>query len=176
MAGASIGGACYLSQRNSFALNKGRCIKTANRLGTNELLLEKGRHLGLPRNQRTCPCCGHGVEDAFHFTMKCSAYRTERQRFFDAVEKIINESGEDIFNWRDQSLKERFAFLHSCGLDPKDDGAEAEYAQWRKIEVEFYKFSVAIKSRRKEIIKKLPPNSRYDPADLLSDRWGSMSK
>ena len=67
-------------------------------------------------------------------------------------------------------------FLHSCGLDPKDDGAEAEYARWRKIEVEVYKFSVAIKSRRKEIIKKLPPNSRYDPADLLSDRWGSMSK
>ena len=53
---------------------------------------------------------------------------------------------------------------------------QVKYAQWRKIEVEFYKFSVAIKSQRKEIIKKLPPNSRYDPADLLSDRWGSMSK
>ena len=70
----------YLNQiRNT----KHRQMLTKFRLSNHKLMVEKGRHLRLPLNERTCPVCQAGVEDEIHFLVQCTHYETLRKPLLD---------------------------------------------------------------------------------------------
>ena len=160
-------GVSYEQHRNSYALNRGRSIKTELRMGTAHrvrLMVDIGRHLGLPRNQRTCPCCGKGVEDAFHFTEKCPAYAKEREEF----RRCIECDGEDPYDVLALKPQQRHRLLLGDGPDKNDDN----YARWRHIEKNYFVYLASAAARRAELTR--PSIDR--PADWLPNRRGSMAK
>ena len=52
-------------------------------------MIEKGRHLGIDRNQRFCPFCPNKIEDEKHFLTRCPQYRHLREILFDHVKTVI---------------------------------------------------------------------------------------
>ena len=49
---------------------------------SHDLFIEKGRHLNIERNQRTCNMCtGNMIENEFHFLLSCPAYSELRQKY-----------------------------------------------------------------------------------------------
>ena len=57
------------------------------RISAHQLMIEKGRHLNIPKNNRLCPLCDSNIEDEDHFLFKCNDYKTQRTIFEN---KIIN--------------------------------------------------------------------------------------
>ena len=52
------------------------------RCSDHPLEIEKGRHLNIPRDERTCKVCTDGViEDEEHFLLKCEVYQTLRVKY-----------------------------------------------------------------------------------------------
>ena len=51
------------------------------RLSSHNLLIESGRSLNIPRNERICQICNSDIEDEFHFVLKCPAYRDLRKKY-----------------------------------------------------------------------------------------------
>jgi hypothetical protein len=157
----------FQQQRNSYALNRGRSIKTELRMGTAHrvrLMVDIGRQMGLPRNQRTCPCCGKGVEDAFHFTEKCPVYANEREEFHRCIEC----DGEDPYDILALKPQQRHRLLLGDGPEKGHEN----YARWRQIETKYFVYLVSAAARRDELTR--PASGR--PADRLSDRRGSMAQ
>ena len=68
--------------------NKHRISLTKLRLSNHTLMIEKGRHLKLDRNQRYCPFCSNEVEDEIHFMITCKNYAAERYELFDQMGRI----------------------------------------------------------------------------------------
>ena len=61
------------------------------RMGTHELMVEKGRHKNIPREQRTCPVCEQNVvEDETHFMLECTRYHAARVSMYAAVSAETN--------------------------------------------------------------------------------------
>ena len=150
-------------------------IKTRFRLGTNELMLDRGRRMKLAPNQRKCPCChSNAIETPFHFTMECPAYNNQRRAFFKAIQKATSSSNTDHFLWNSKSKEEQFALLMANGISKND----ASYPQWRQIETAHFIFNTAAVQHRAKLIRSLCDSGELDfnPADLLSDRWGSIAK
>ena len=52
------------------------------RLSNHTLLIETGRHQGIPAPERKCPFCPEHIEDEFHFLINCPTYNTLRNNLF----------------------------------------------------------------------------------------------
>ena len=55
------------------------------RLSNHQLMIEKGRYLGLPPENRLCPFGCNKVEDEFHFFAKCSFNSDIRSKFTNEI-------------------------------------------------------------------------------------------
>ena len=69
---------------------KERTALTKIRLSNHSLMIEKGRHQKLDKNQRFCPFCPDVVEDEIHFLLKCKTYHNLRRVFLADAEKDIS--------------------------------------------------------------------------------------
>ena len=58
------------------------------RLSNHTLLIETGRHQGIPRSDRKCPFCPQHIEDEFHFLIHCPTYKTLRYNLFEGIKEI----------------------------------------------------------------------------------------
>ena len=84
-----------------FYLTRPRDIKVVAqfRLGCHGLAVREGRWgVRTPRSQRTCPCCGHGVEDELHL-WECPIYEDARSSFPSLCEPAES--------WTDRGFNER---------------------------------------------------------------------
>ena len=97
----NIGKENYLNQIKN---TKHRQMLSKFRLSTHKLMIEKGRHLKLPLEERTCPVCHTGVEDEIHFLVKCDYYATLRKPLLDNCSK--NRLQFDFY-----SDEEKFIFM-----------------------------------------------------------------
>ncbi len=68
---------------------KKRKSLTKLRLSNHLLMIEKGRHKQIDRNQRYCPFCPDSIEDEMHFLLKCEAYKFSRPEFLESAQKLI---------------------------------------------------------------------------------------
>ena len=68
---------------------KERTALTKLRLSNHLLMIEKGRHLNISRNQRFCPFCPNIIENEKHFLTRCSQYRHLREELLNQVRAII---------------------------------------------------------------------------------------
>jgi hypothetical protein len=69
---------------------KDRISMTKFRLSNHELMIEKGRHLGLEISERKCPFC-HSIEDETHFLIVCTNYVPLRNEFLKSVQEKLKE-------------------------------------------------------------------------------------
>ena len=75
-----IGYEDYLTQISS--INDRRAL-TKFRLSNHSLMIEKGRHLGIDKNERFCKFCLDKVEDEIHFLINCKTFEMHRKNLFD---------------------------------------------------------------------------------------------
>ena len=62
-----------------------RISMTKIRLSNHGLMIEKGRHNHIERENRKCPFCKHRVEDEFHFIIECPTYASIRAQFLEKL-------------------------------------------------------------------------------------------
>ena len=78
------------------------------RLSNHQLMIEKGRHLGLPSEKRLCPFGCNEVEDEFHFFAKCTLNHNIRSKFtnevFDTNHSISFSDFCDCISSSDENL------------------------------------------------------------------------
>ena len=55
------------------------------RLSNHSLMIEKGRHQGIARGDRTCPFCPLSVENEKHFLLHCKNYSEMRNHLFNTA-------------------------------------------------------------------------------------------
>jgi len=73
---------CIMGKQHRSALAKFRC-------GVAPIMLELGRHRGLPVAERTCPFChNHCVEDDVHVLTNCSLYVDYRNELYECMANI----------------------------------------------------------------------------------------
>ena len=77
---------------------------TRLRKSAHSLKIEKGRHHGIPRHNRTCPrCSSNEVEDELHFLLTCSALHNERESLIQCITdnciNFIKLTNKDKFIW-----------------------------------------------------------------------------
>ena len=59
-------------------------------ISAHTLMIERGRHLNIPRNERYCSVCNSGqIENEKHFLLHCEKYSTKRDIFYHKVSNII---------------------------------------------------------------------------------------
>ena len=68
---------------------KERTALTKLRLSNHLLMIEKGRHLNISRDQRFCPFCPNIIENEKHFLTRCPQYRHLREELFNQVKTVI---------------------------------------------------------------------------------------
>ena len=62
---------------------KHRSALSKFRLSNHELMIEVGRHKGVPKEERFCPLCPNpAVEDEIHFLINCQSFNTLRKDIF----------------------------------------------------------------------------------------------
>ena len=66
---------------NYLNIRKFRYYYSSFRCSSHQLMIEKGRYLGLDRSQRLCPICKSGIEDEFHFMLICPLYKSLREKY-----------------------------------------------------------------------------------------------
>ena len=67
-----------------------RMSMTKFRLSNHRLMIEKGRHMNIEREERKCPFCPT-VEDEYHFLLHCRIYSTLREIMLSNVQDKLNE-------------------------------------------------------------------------------------
>ena len=73
---------CQIFNKLKLSLRRIRIAMTRFRTSSHDLFIEKGRHLNIERNQRTCNMCtGNMIENEFHFLLSCPAYSELRQKY-----------------------------------------------------------------------------------------------
>jgi len=73
---------CIMGKQHRSALAKFRC-------GVAPIMLELGRHRGLPVAERTCPFCNNScVEDEVHVLTNCSLYVDYRNELYECMANI----------------------------------------------------------------------------------------
>ena len=78
-----IGRVRYLDKIRNY--NKRR-ILTKIRLSNHTLMIEKGRHKGLGKEERICPFCAEDkVEDEYHFVFECPTFNRPRRELFSKI-------------------------------------------------------------------------------------------
>ena len=55
------------------------------RLSNHRLMIEVGRHNGIPKELRFCPFCPQKVENELHFLLECSLYKTQRANLINPL-------------------------------------------------------------------------------------------
>ena len=69
-----------------------RVMFTRFRLSNHQLMIEKGRHLNIVKEERFCPLCPNAVEDETHFLITCKAFQKEREKLFMEINKVNKAS------------------------------------------------------------------------------------
>lgn len=60
------------------------------RISAHPLMIERGRHLNIPREERYCPVCKNGeIEDEQHFLLKCNRYTSKREILENKINVIF---------------------------------------------------------------------------------------
>ena len=59
------------------------------RLSNHDLMIEKGRHLKIRKEQRFCPFCTNTVETEHHFILNCETFTPLRNQLIDEVGRIL---------------------------------------------------------------------------------------
>jgi hypothetical protein len=59
------------------------------RLSNHRLMIEVGRHNGIPKEIRFCPFCPQKVENEFHFLLECSLYKIQRENLINPITNLI---------------------------------------------------------------------------------------
>ena len=62
-----------------------RVLVSKFRLSNHRLMIEVGRHSGIPKEQRFCPFCPSWVENEAHFLFCCPTYKHLRGRYLNPV-------------------------------------------------------------------------------------------
>ena len=75
------------------------------RTSDHKLLIEEGRHKGIPRENRMCKFCGTEIEDEQHMLIDCKLYG-ERPKWFSDI-------GEKYPNFNTLTNHQKFLFLMS---------------------------------------------------------------
>ena len=70
---------------STITITKFRTALAKFRSSAHSLLVERGRHLGIPREHRLCVYCDIYVEDEVHFVMFCPLYENLRHMYFDNI-------------------------------------------------------------------------------------------
>ena len=78
------------------------------RLSNHTLMVEKGRHENIKREERFCCFCHQEVEDEFHFLNKCKTYCPLRENLFKEIKEIM----PDFYYPHDERFL--FWFLLKC--------------------------------------------------------------
>ena len=92
----------YLSIVKSF---EKRSRLTRLRVSAHSLRIEKGRHQGIPRHDRTCTRCSSGeVEDEVHFILKCKSLDSARNKLIKCIE-------QNCPNFKELSDQNKFIWL-----------------------------------------------------------------
>ena len=68
-----------------------RATMSKFRLSNHSLMIEKGRHIKIRKEQRFCPICPNEIEDEKHFLLNCEGYKNERRVFFDIVKRLYKD-------------------------------------------------------------------------------------
>ena len=67
------------------------------RISAHLLLIERGRHLNIPNNERYCPLCKtNQIEDEKHFLLNCKSLENQRDTFNVNILNILDH--KNIFN------------------------------------------------------------------------------
>jgi len=59
------------------------------RLSNHTLMVEKGRHVNIKREERFCCFCHQQVEDEYHFLIRCQTYCPLREKLFNEIKEIM---------------------------------------------------------------------------------------
>ena len=65
-----------------------RCLANV-RGSSHELMIEQGRHYGLPEEYRTCPYCEGCIEGQIHFLLICPLYKELRTHYLFNINENI---------------------------------------------------------------------------------------
>ena len=83
---------------------KDRISMTKFRLSNHKLMIEKGRHHGLEKEERICPFCT-SVEDEIHFLTECEVFTPLRRDLLTQAQNISKSplmrhlQGKDLFKF-----------------------------------------------------------------------------
>ena len=97
----TIGRESYLTDIKN---TKQRQKLTKFRLSNHRLMIESGRHMKLPKNERMCPVCSEGIEDEVHFLVNCNFYEEIRKPLLDMCVEL--KPNFDFY-----SDEEKFVFI-----------------------------------------------------------------
>lgn len=67
-------------------------------------MIEVGRHMKVPKEDRICEVCKNGIEDEIHFLIKCQLYEAGREPLFELCAGLRPQ-------FRYYSDQEKFIFL-----------------------------------------------------------------
>jgi len=89
--------ACHIILAPSYVniVDKFRRSLANFRGSSHELMIEQGRHYGLPEDYRTCPYCEGCIEDQIHILLICPLYNELRTRYLSNIKE--NSSHIDMF-------------------------------------------------------------------------------
>lgn len=93
----------YLKSKN-FEFRK---LITKFRISNHCLLIEKGRYLKIPRENRICQNC-NVIEDEKHFLLECNKYFAPRQTY---IEKV--KTGKESINFDNMNENEKIKYILS---------------------------------------------------------------
>ena len=82
----SLGYEQYLSEIQNV---EQRTALTKLRLSNHQLMIEKGRHIGVEKDSRFCPFCPNKIENEKHFLMECNPFSTLRNELFQKSRKVL---------------------------------------------------------------------------------------
>ena len=76
---------------NSIQNTDARISFTKFRLSNHCLMIEKGRHKNIDKNQRFCPFCPNMIEDEIHFLLECKLFEDYRKTLLENIYVITRE-------------------------------------------------------------------------------------
>jgi hypothetical protein len=115
---------CYTSFKSVFEfekyldiidVKKYRFFISAFRTSSHSLMIEKGRHIGLDRESRTCFQCISCIEDEYHFILVCPIYRTLREVYISKKyyeNPTINKFNILMASKNEQTMKNLALFIY----------------------------------------------------------------
>ena len=72
---------CLESYLDILKISKFRNALSSFRVSCHVLEIEKGRHMGVERENRKCPFCPQYLEDEYHFILICKKYDDLRRKY-----------------------------------------------------------------------------------------------